>query len=129
MANGKPGRPKADIDLKLVEELAAIGCTQMDIAEAIGVGLRTLQERGDDFRTAYSKGRSAQKSSLRRKLYQLAMQGNVKALLFACERDLGMTQKIEQQVEHSGGIDVKAILQQFAHDELKAMTDDNTGKG
>lgn len=127
MANGKPGRPKAKVDLAMVEDLASIGCTQDDIANMLGVSKETLRLRGADFLDAYRRGRNNQVSSLRRKLFQLAMQGNVKALLFACERDLGMTQKIQQQLEHSGGVDVGAILQQLAKPDLKAMTstDDN----
>ena len=125
MANGKPGRPKAHIDLKQVEDLASIGCTQEDIATWLGVGRSTLLA-SEDFKTAYRKGQEVQKTSLRRKLFQMAMNGNVKALLFACERDLGMVQRIEQQLEHSGGIDVRAVLQQLATDDLQSITHDDT---
>ena len=44
----KPGRPRIEIDLKRVEELAALGLTQARIAEGLGINERTIQNRKSD---------------------------------------------------------------------------------
>jgi hypothetical protein len=42
---GKIGRPKAEIDHELIEDLAAIGCTLDEMAGVLRVGKATIKDR------------------------------------------------------------------------------------
>lgn len=58
---GKPGRPKAEMDLKRVEELAAIGCTLEEMGAVLGVGKSTIKDRAaanPEFAEAIERGRA-----------------------------------------------------------------------
>ena len=59
------GRPRAEIDLDLVEKLASIFCTMEEISNILGLGLGTLSKR-PDFTETYKKGKEKGKASLRR---------------------------------------------------------------
>ena len=62
---------KKDVDLKLVEDLAALLCTQVEICKIIGITERTLRNRAD-ISDAYKKGQETGKISLRRMQFKLA---------------------------------------------------------
>ncbi len=70
-SKNKGGRPKKHIDLKKVYELAKVAATQEEIADELGLSVRTLQ-RSDEFCREYKKGLSKAKISLRRKQFLLA---------------------------------------------------------
>lgn len=74
-------RPKKPIDYALVEKLSHIHCTQEEIAEIMGVTVRTLQ-RDREFCHVYKKGISAGKMSLRRKQWAAAEKGNTTMLIW-----------------------------------------------
>lgn len=77
-------RPKGSvkpIDLKQVEALASIGCTQDEIGVIMGVVSRTLRRR-KDVRQAIENGHSKMRSSLRRWQYEKAKDGNVAMLIW-----------------------------------------------
>ena len=65
------GRPKKEINYKLVESLASIFCTQEEIASVLDISVRTLQ-RDEEFCRIYKKGQEMAKSSLRRIQFKLA---------------------------------------------------------
>lgn len=71
--NGKHngGRPKLNIDYETVEKLAILQCTQIEIAEFLGVSTRTLQ-RNKEFCRIYKKGLEDGHSSLRRLQWKTA---------------------------------------------------------
>ena len=58
------GRPKKQIDLEAVRELASEGNTQEEIARALGFARATFANR-DDVTEAYYKGMAEMKLSLR----------------------------------------------------------------
>ena len=62
---------KKDVDLKLVEDLAALLCTQVEICKIIGITDRTLRNRAD-ISDSYKKGLESGKLSLRRIQFKLA---------------------------------------------------------
>jgi hypothetical protein len=68
------GRPRATVDLALVEKLAGIACTLEEIADVTGVSKSTLLRLGKqtDFSKAIQRGRSKGKVSLRRLQWQSA---------------------------------------------------------
>jgi hypothetical protein len=69
-------RPKADIDLKQVEALAGLQCTDEEIAAVLGVNVRTITrkkaQKNSSFVQAYKKGKEKGKTSLRRIQWQAA---------------------------------------------------------
>lgn len=89
-------RPKLKIDPKLVQDLAALGCKNNEIAVVVGVSTDTLERR---FAGEMSKGRENLKISLRRWQLEAAKKGNVAMLIWLGKQMLGQTEKIEQTTE------------------------------
>ncbi len=87
----KPGPPKADIDLAVVEQLASIGCTLDEIAAVVGLSKRTLIRREKDahFLEAIERGRAKGRASLRREQWKAAQSGNITALIWLGKQLLG----------------------------------------
>lgn len=84
----KGGRPKKIIDYKLVEDLASIFCTQVEIANIMKCDVRTLL-RDETFCHTYTKGIDGAKSSLRRVQFTSAMNGNVTMQIWLGKQYLG----------------------------------------
>lgn len=89
-------RPKKQIDPKLVQDLAAIGCKTTEIATIVGASVDTLDRR---FAAEIEKGRSNLRASLRRWQLEAAKKGNVAMLIWLGKQMLGQTEKIEQTSE------------------------------
>lgn len=70
----KTGRPKATVDLELVEKLAGIACTLEDIAAVTGLSKSTLIRLGKQksFQEALERGRGKGRASLRKMQWQSA---------------------------------------------------------
>ena len=94
----KVGRPKKEIDYNVVAALAGVFCTQQDIANELGVALRTLQN-DEQFMHTYKVNHESAKSSLRRFQFKSAQNGNVTMQIWLGKQYLGQTDK--QQTEHS----------------------------
>lgn len=88
----KTGRPLVNIDPKQVESLAALGCTQAEIAAVLGGSQQTIAGR---FRLEFAKGREKLKTSLRMKQREVALAGNVTMLIFLGKQYLGQSDKTE----------------------------------
>lgn len=89
-------RPKSVPDITLedqVMKLAAINCTWSEIAAVIGLKEHTIRRR---FAQIYKKGRESGKMSLKRKMYDLAINGNVTMCIWLSKQMLGYTDKVEQ---------------------------------
>src|SRR3954470_15413821 len=91
----KRGRPRHEIDLELVKKLAAIACTDEEIASIVGVSHETFKrrKREPDFAEMITQARSKGKASLRRIQYQLAEQGNATMAIFLGKNWLGQRDK------------------------------------
>lgn len=87
------GRPKIELDYEAIEKLAAIQCTQGEIASFLDVSVRTLQ-RDEEFCRIYKKGQDNGKMSLRRKQWKLADKNPTMAIWLG-KQYLGQTDKIE----------------------------------
>lgn len=80
MSEEKPkhagGRPKKSIDLKQVEALARLQCTDEEIAEVLGIDVRTVTrkkaQKRSGFVQAYKRGKENGKTSLRRLQWKAA---------------------------------------------------------
>lgn len=78
-------KPKIEIDLAKVEQLAAIGDTQEEIARALGISPDTLYSRkreSQDFRDAIKRGKERGIREIENVLFQAAQEGNMTAAIF-----------------------------------------------
>ena len=85
------GRPRINIDLDILGNLASIGCTQEEIASVVGVSARTLQR---NFADIIDRFKNKGKASLRKKMYEKAMKGNDKLMIWLSKQYLNMTDRI-----------------------------------
>jgi hypothetical protein len=128
------GRPKLIIDYKVVEKLALLQCTQVEIAEFLEVSTRTLQ-RNREFCRIYKKGLHDGHSSLRRLQWKTAegeylikkttfirkdgemkeeeifAQPNAAMLIWLGKQYLGQRDITEISGEGGGAIPVKVIVE------------------
>lgn len=90
MAAGKTkgkrsGKPRIEIDLGRVTELAAQGLTHEQIAAALGISRTTLQARkaeSEQFAQAIEKGQALGIEAVSNALFENAKAGNVTAQIF-----------------------------------------------
>lgn len=92
------GRPKKELDEEVIARLSQIGCTQEEIGSVIGISARTLQRRYADL---VYENKNKGKASLRKKLWEKALKGDPKLLIWLSKNELGMVDKIHttQSVE------------------------------
>lgn len=100
------GRPKKEIkyDAQLVTELAAIFCTMEEIANIMGIAIRTFQYN-DELMRAFKDGREHAKKSLRKKQFDVAMGGNVTMLLWLGKQYLGQREPTQDTTIPTDEID------------------------
>jgi len=96
-------RPTKDIDPEQVRKLAAIGCTNVEIASVLGCSHDTIERR---FLDEVNAGRQAGKMSIRRKQYETAMSGNVTMLIWLGKQMLDQSDKATSYNVDAGVIDL-----------------------
>lgn len=89
-------RPRKPVDENLLRKLAAIHCNQDEMSSVLGVSVDTLQRR---FAAQIKAARDEGKMSLRRKMWELALNGNVTLLIWLSKNELGMSDKVEEKTE------------------------------
>ncbi len=87
-------RPKKEIDVELVEELAGLNCSFEEISRIVGVSVRTLHR---SYGTVIKRGLETAKTSLKRKQFEVAMKGNPTMLIWLGKIILGQKDKIETE--------------------------------
>ena len=85
------GRPKKELDEEVIARLSQIGCTQEEIGSVVGISARTLQRR---FADLLEVNKNKGKASLRKRMYEKAMKGNDKLLIWLSKNMLGMSDRI-----------------------------------
>lgn len=85
------GRPKKELDEDVIAKLSQIGCTQEEIGSVVGISARTLQRRYADL---VAENKNIGKASLRKKLWEKALKGNEKLLIWLSKNELNMVDKI-----------------------------------
>ena len=85
------GRPKKELDEDIIAKLSQIGCTQEEIGSVVGISARQLQRRYADL-VADNKNKG--KASLRKKLWEKALKGDPKLLIWLSKNELNMVDKI-----------------------------------
>jgi len=88
------GRPKKELDEDIIARLSQIGCTQEEIGSCVGISARTLQRRYADL---VKENKNKGKASLRKKMWEKALKGNDKLLIWLSKNELNMRDKIETQ--------------------------------
>jgi uncharacterized protein (DUF2384 family) len=88
------GRPKKELDVDVIAKLSQIGCTQEEIGSVVGISARTLQRRYADL---VAENKNKGKASLRKKMWEKALKGNEKLLIWLSKNELNMRDKIETQ--------------------------------
>lgn len=85
----QPQRPAKykTIDRDLVFKLACIQCTDQEIAEVVGTSAETLRKR---FAKQLDAGKQKGKQSLRRAMWDKAMNGDTRVQIFLSKQYLGM---------------------------------------
>lgn len=91
------GRPRADIDMKVVEGMASVGATNVEIADFVGVHESTIRDRCAD---VLLKARASVRMRLRQAQMKSALSGNPAMLIWLGKQTLGQADKAA--VEHSG---------------------------
>lgn len=105
----KRGRPPTPIDYDEVYKLAAIQCTDAEIAEWIGIGeegFRKRKQSDEDLVGVLKKGREKGKASLRRMQYQLAEKGNATMLIWLGKNVLSQSDKMDQTIDHAVTVEI-----------------------
>lgn len=117
---GKNGRPKFKIDKEILKQLAAIQCTQTEIAAVLGCSVKTLERRLKikAYQEVFQTGKEKGKMSLRRKQYETAMSGNVTMQIWLGKQYLGQMDK-QETLQHDK-VDWNNVGKQFV-DAVKTI--------
>lgn len=75
------------VDRDLVYKLACIQCTPAEIAEVVGCSEAALKKR---FKALLEKGKETGKQSLRRAMWEKAINGDTRVQIFLSKQYLGM---------------------------------------
>ena len=86
-----------DLDLEQMKKLAAMQCTYEEIAAWFGCSRSTLYAR-EDYRELIERERLKAHASMRRTMFQSALEGDRQMLIWLSKQYLGMREK----TEHSG---------------------------
>ncbi len=113
------GRKTIEIDYDKVEQLAAQGLTERQIAESMGISRATVQRRKANdaaFEAAIKAGAARGLEAVTNALWENATQkGNVAAAIFYLKNRGGWTDKAQVEAQHSGEVvvehDVAAALE------------------
>lgn len=95
---GKRGFKPKPISTELLYRLAAIQCTQKEMAAVVGLSEGQLSKRlkaDQRLKKAIEMGQEYGKTALRRKQFQVAMSGNVAMLIWLGKQMLGQADKQE----------------------------------
>ncbi len=131
LATGKAkpgGRPRHEIDLDQLENLARLGCTVNEAASFLGVSKRTLFGRLKllKYSKAWNRGRALAKISLRRSQFAAAERGNTRMLIhlgkrYLGQRDVPNPNPDADALEMSDNDDQKLDLSRLSDEEFKQL--------
>ncbi|GAC1699995.1 MAG: hypothetical protein NVS9B4_00550 [Candidatus Acidiferrum sp.] len=138
----KQGRSATPIDLKQLEELAALYCTDEELAAHFNLGKRQFERRKEDpaVREAWERGRGLGRVSLRRAQFAAAINGDRTMLCFLGKnilhqrsepKDDGETRQPKQVIPDWLADDYRTqgVIEQPKRDEPEGVLDPNAAKG
>lgn len=100
----KRGRPQKEIDVEKLRNLAAIHCTDEEIASVLQISVDTLSRRKKDdpaVLEALEGGRNQGKASLRRLQWELAKKHNAAMLIFLGKNILKQRDRFEEETSNA----------------------------
>jgi len=106
----KTGRPRKQLDLQLVEDLATLQCTDEELSSALHVSVDTITRRKKDdaaFAEAYQRGKDQGKRSLRRLQWQSAQKGSYVMQIWLGKQYLSQKDRQHTEIE---GVDLAALI-------------------
>ena len=110
-------RPRIEIDISRVEELAAQGLSQAEICLVLGISEGTLYSRkreNEVFGEAIKRGKAKAASEIANTLYMMAKRGDLGAIIWYEKTRRGLSDR--QAIEHSGGEGKPIPVQFFNYD-------------
>jgi hypothetical protein len=126
-------RPRKPIDPEQVKKLAAIQCSYAEMGAVLGCNESTLTRR---FAQAIKEGREQGRMSLKRKQYEVAMNGHVTMLIWLGKQYLDQKDKVEHSehdVERKFKEKLAAMtpqeLAEFGKNELKIFVESTAANG
>ena len=120
--NHKAGRPRKEIDWDLIGQLAAIFCTEEEIAFVLKCAAQTLlnhciRTQGCTFEDYLEKHRGKGRVSLRRKQFEVALEGDKTMLIWLGKQYLSQSDK--QEVAST--VNVKLSAEDLSDDQLAGI--------
>lgn len=100
-----------DNALEIIEEMAATGYREVDIARALDTSWQVfnrIRQENESVANAFEAGRGREHQALVSKLYEKAMKGDTVAALFLLKTRHGYREG--HVVEHRSNVDVRLIL-------------------
>lgn len=112
-------RPRHEINWDEFEKLCALHCTQTEIAEWFGCSPDTIdkavvRQYGEGFTEVFKRKSSKGKISLRRKMFETALSGNVTMMIWLSKQVLGYRDRhdfiTEDVTVHSSKTDLEKAI-------------------
>jgi len=110
-------RPRKVIDETLLRKLAVIHCNQEEMSSVLGVSVDTLQRR---YAAQIKEGRAEGKMSLRRKMWEMALNGNVSLLIWLSKNELGFSDKVEQKQDVQAKVEAIEYVAEWGKPTIEA---------
>jgi hypothetical protein len=113
-------RPRIEIDISRVEELAAQGLSQAEICLVLGISEDTLSRRKADsaaIADAIKSGKAKAASEIANTLYLMAKRGDLGAIVWWEKTRRGLSDKVQQNIT----VDVTKL----SDDELRSLAGTN----
>ncbi len=112
---GLGGRPRKKIDWDAVDKLAAIDCTQGEIAAFLGVNLATISRACErkfkiSFADFWAEKRLVGNCSLRRLQWGAANAGDKALLIFLGKQRLGQSDKLQTELTGKDGEKLEQVI-------------------
>lgn len=107
--------PLTKINWDDLDKLCAIQCTLEEIASFFDCSADTIEravkrEKNMRFAEYYTQKSKKGHISLRRKMFQTAVDGNVTMMIFLSKQWLGYSDKVEQKNQVTGGVDLQIVI-------------------
>lgn len=114
----KAGRKKIELSLRDVEEAAAEGLNESEVAARLGVSLDTIQRRKKDnaeFAAAMKTGRARANAAVSSRLMSLIKKGNLGAIVWYEKTRKGYSDRVQQEMTGRDGEAIKITSNVFNH--------------
>jgi hypothetical protein len=103
------------VDLKQVEALAGVGLNEEQICHILGITTRTLLRRKKDnveFVEALKRGRSRAAGIVSNKLFDMAREGNLGAIVWWEKTRRGFSDRVVQEIQGNGASPLQVQINQ-----------------